>query len=53
MIHRDLGIETVTDINAKFAKSNEKKTSKPHQHRSVHTSQREQYHQTIKAEEAV
>jgi hypothetical protein len=35
--HRDLGIETVTDIIAKFAQ----------------TSQREQYHQTTEAEETV
>jgi hypothetical protein len=28
-------------------------TSRPHQHRSVQTSQREQYHQTTEAEETV
>jgi hypothetical protein len=50
--HRDLGIETVTDIIAKFSKSHEK-TSRQHQHRSVQTSQREQYHQTTEAEETV
>jgi hypothetical protein len=30
-----------------------KETSRPHQHRSVQTSQPEQYHQTTEAEETV
>jgi hypothetical protein len=51
-LHRDLGIETITDIIAKFVKSHEKRQG-PHQHRSVQTSQREQYHQTTQTEETV
>jgi hypothetical protein len=49
-LHRDLGIETVTDIITKFAKSHEKRP-RPHQHRSVQNSKREQYHQTTQTEE--
>jgi hypothetical protein len=41
----------VTDIIVKFANSHEK-SSKPHQHQSIQTSQREQYHQTTQMEES-
>jgi hypothetical protein len=51
-LHRDLGIETVTDIIAKFTKSHEKRP-KPHQHRSAQNFQREQCQQTIQTEETV
>jgi hypothetical protein len=52
-LHRDPGIERVTDIIAKFAKPHETETSRPHQHRSFQTSKCEQYHQTTEAEETV
>jgi hypothetical protein len=51
-LHRDLGIKTVTDTMAKFAKSHEE-TSRPYQHRSIQTSQCEQYHQKTQTEETV
>jgi hypothetical protein len=49
-LHRDLGIETVTDIIAKFANSHEKRLQ---DHINIEASQREQYHQTTEAEETV
>jgi hypothetical protein len=52
-LHHDLGIETVTDIIAKFTKSHEKRLQDPHQHRSLQTSKREQYHQTTQTKETV
>jgi hypothetical protein len=51
-LHRDLGIETVTDMIAKFAKSHEKRLQ---DHINIEPSrlQRKQYHQTTEAEETV
>jgi hypothetical protein len=48
--HHDLGIGKVTDIIANFSR---KETSRPHQHRSVQASQREQCQKTTEAEETV
>jgi hypothetical protein len=45
-LHRDLGIETVTDITAKFLNSQEEGLQDQ-------TSQREQYHQTTQTEVTV
>jgi hypothetical protein len=52
-LHRDLGIEKVTDNISKFAKSHEKRLPRPHRHRGVQTYQREQYHQTTQTKETV
>jgi hypothetical protein len=51
-LHRDLGIETVTDIITRLASSRKKDASK-HQQRSVQTSQCAKYPQTTQTEETV
>jgi hypothetical protein len=51
--HRDLRIETVTDIITKLAISHKKETWKAHQQWSVQTSQCAKYSQTTQTEETV
>jgi hypothetical protein len=52
-LHRDLRIETVTDIMAKFTNSHEKRLKDHINIKALQTSQCEQYHQTTQTVEPV
>jgi hypothetical protein len=52
-LHRDLRIETITDIITRFVSSHKKSLQKPHQQWSVQTSQCAKYPQTTQTEETV